>query len=128
MAVTEVVQNSYEQEIIRRLEKKSDDIELIDLSEHFKDGKVIIDVITLDSASCSPCQYMMEVVIKAAKKFNSMIEYNEHKIKNRSGLQMMATLGVKNIPAICINGKVEFSSRTPKQTELEERIEKYFTE
>ena len=41
-----------------------DDVDAAGLRAH---KPVIVDVITLDSTSCAPCQYMMEAVSQAAE-------------------------------------------------------------
>ena len=87
--------------------------------------KVTIDVITLDSDSCAPCQYMMDAVKEASKKFGDKVEYIEHKIKQKESVACMISLGVSNIPTICIDGKTEYVSIIPPQDELEKLTEKY---
>lgn len=87
--------------------------------------KVTIDVITLDSESCAPCQYMMGAVREASKKFGDKVEYIEHKIKQKESVACMISLGVKNIPTICIDGTTEYVSIIPPQEELEKLTEKY---
>lgn len=85
--------------------------------------EVIIDVITLDSTSCAPCQYMMEAVEKAAAKAFVKVYINEHKIKARVGLGMMKKLGVRNLPTICIDGEIVFASIIPDLQTLVKAIE-----
>jgi len=65
---------------------------------------------------------MMELVERLKPQFNEKIEIFEHKIKTREGLLMMKSLGVRNIPTICINGKVRFISITPPLSQLIESI------
>ena len=48
--------------------------------------KVTIDVITLDSESCAPCQYMMNAVRAATEKFGDGIDLVEHKIKQKESV------------------------------------------
>jgi uroporphyrinogen decarboxylase len=84
---------------------------------------VVIDVITLDSTSCAPCQYMLEAVHKAANTTPVRVYINEHKIKVRHGIGMMVKLGVKNLPTICIDGEIRFASMIPDQKTLVGAIE-----
>ena len=86
---------------------------------------VTLDVITLDSESCAPCQYMMAAVREATKKFGDKVEYVEHKIKDKESVACMTTLGVGNIPTICIDGVTEYVSIIPPKEELEKLIESY---
>jgi MtaA/CmuA family methyltransferase len=123
-AVAEVVHDEYARKIARETtgaaEDAYDDIEVPSYRKH---REVIVDVITLDSTSCAPCQYMMEAVEKAAAKSFVKVYINEHKIKARAGLGMMKKLGVKNLPTICIDGEVAFASVIPDIKTLVKAIE-----
>jgi MtaA/CmuA family methyltransferase len=113
-AVTRIVRDIYHREFVKTLainkpEKKSE----IDLSTYWKKDKVIVDIITLDSSSCAPCQYMVEAVRLAAEPFGSHVECHEHSIKKKAGIEMMQALGVKNVPVTVINGEITFISNIP---------------
>lgn len=103
------------------------EIEKLDLSAHWSDKRVIIDVITLDSSSCAPCQYMVDAVERAARSFNGKVQFKEHRIKDAEGVQMMFTLGVRNLPTIVMDGNIEFISQIPPVHTIEERIEYYLS-
>ncbi|MGQ8337180.1 uroporphyrinogen decarboxylase family protein [Sunxiuqinia sp. A32] len=122
-AVTELVYDEYAQQVTREMEHTSS-LQPLSLDGHFEDGKVIIDIITLDSASCAPCQYMVEAVQQASSDFGKKVIVNEHKIKDVDGIRMMMALGVQNVPTTCINGKVEFISQIPPKSEIIAAIEK----
>ncbi len=79
---------------------------------------VMIDVITLDSESCAPCQYMMEAVRKASEDFGNKVVYKEHKVKDKEAVIMMVKLGVSNIPTICIDGEIKHVSIIPSKEQL----------
>ncbi|MDZ8119975.1 uroporphyrinogen decarboxylase family protein [Pontiella agarivorans] len=123
-AVADMVHDEYARETAKSLQAKEmdsfDDVEVPDYQA--ADG-VILDVITLDSTSCAPCQYMMEAVKKAAEKTTAKCYINEHKIKVREGIGMMVKLGVKNLPTICINGEPKFASIIPDITTLVNAID-----
>ena len=123
-AVAEMVHDEYAREAAKSLKaKETDGFEDIQLPNYNMANTVLIDVITLDSTSCAPCQYMMEAVEKAAEVANPICYINEHKIKVRQGIGMMVKLGVKNLPTICINGDVKFASIIPDQNTLVAAIE-----
>ena len=123
-AVAEMVHDEYAREAAKSLKaKEADGFEDIQLPNYNMANTVLIDVITLDSTSCAPCQYMMEAVEKAAEVANPICYINEHKIKVRQGIGMMVKLGVKNLPTICINGDVKFASIIPDQNTLVAAIE-----
>ena len=77
-----------------------------------------VDVVTLDSESCAPCQYMMEAVYQAARIFGESIVYKEHKIKAKEGVVAMLKLGVTNVPTLVVDGKIRFVSIIPDETSL----------
>ena len=125
LAVTELVHDEFLQGSLRASEVITTEIELLDLSGHWRDDKVVIDIITLDSSSCAPCQYMVAAVERAVESFGEDVIYKEHKIKDKEGVQMMASLGVKNIPTIVMNGNLEFISQIPPIKRIEEKIQEY---
>jgi MtaA/CmuA family methyltransferase len=122
-AVSTLVYDEYIQLATRNIEHSSS-LQPLSLDGHWHDDKVVIDVITLDSGSCAPCQYMMEAVNQASTGFGDQVVIHEHKIKDVNGIRMMMALGVKNVPTICINGKVSFISQIPPRSELEAYIMK----
>lgn len=123
-AIAEVVHDEYAREAAKTLAaKEADSFEDITLPNYQMANTVLIDVVTLDSTSCAPCQYMMEAVERAAKAASPICYINEHKIKVRQGIGMMVKLGVKNLPTICINGEVKFASIIPDQKTLVAAIE-----
>lgn len=85
------------------------------LPDYTDPRKVYIDVITLDSESCAPCQYMMEAVQEAAGKLGDTIVYQEHKIKDKAGVVAMMKLGVSNVPTIVVDGDISFVSIIPDE-------------
>jgi uroporphyrinogen decarboxylase len=121
-AVTGMVYDAYERQVVREMAHNSS-LEPLDLTGHWTEGKVVIDVITLDSSSCAPCQYMMEAVRQAASGFGDKVVVNEYKIKEKDGIRMMLSLAVQNVPTTCINGKVAFISQIPPKTEIIKAIE-----
>ncbi len=79
---------------------------------------VIVDVVTLDSASCAPCQYMVGAATEAATTFGERVIVREHKITTHAGLGYMNKLNVTAVPSICIDGVPRFASLIPDSNEL----------
>jgi uroporphyrinogen decarboxylase len=117
-AVTHVVQDPYERDAVKAMAVKETNGPVLDMHDYGQSDKVIIDVITLDSEACAPCQYMCEAVRAISPEFEGIVEWREHKIKYRESLVFMTSLMVRNIPTICIDGKITFVSRIPKREEL----------
>ncbi len=120
-AVAGMVYDKHARHVIRKM-KPTSALQPMNLTGHFADGKVIIDIITLDSASCAPCQYMVEAVKKASEAFDERVIINEYKIKDVDGIRMMMALGVQNLPTTCINGRIKFISHIPPKSEIENAI------
>jgi len=124
-AVTQLVQDELLQGELRASTASVSEVQKLDLSDHWRSDKVVVDVITLDSSSCAPCQYMVDAVLRACKPFGEAVICKEYRIKEEEGVQMMATLNVMNIPTIVIDGNVEFISQIPPIHEISERIRYY---
>jgi len=65
----------------------------------------------------------VEAVRQVAPHFEAIVEWREHKIKHQASIQFMTALMVKNIPTICIDGKITFVSRIPGKQELIQAIQ-----
>ncbi len=127
-AVSELIYNQYLQDVTRNLEKKDSKLDILNMRDYGKSDKVIVDIVTLDSESCAPCQYMVEVVKRIAPHFEGVVEWREHSIKKMEAVSFMSSLMVKNIPTICIDGKIAFVSQIPPQSQLIEAIQKRINE
>ncbi len=117
-AITELVNDPYKQDVVRAMEKKEMDLILPDMKDYGQADRVVVDIITLDSESCAPCQYMVEAVRKVVPEFEGIVEWREHSIKQLDAVSFMSALMVKNLPTICIDGKIVFVSKIPPRQEL----------
>jgi uroporphyrinogen decarboxylase len=71
---------------------------------------------------------MVEAVKKVAPQFEGVVEWREHAIKKMDAVTFMSSLMVKNIPTICIDGKIVFVSKIPPKGELIAAIQKRVNE
>jgi uroporphyrinogen decarboxylase len=117
-AITELVNDPYKQDVVRAMEKKEMDLILPDMRDYGQADRVVVDIITLDSESCAPCQYMVEAVRRVVPEFEGIVEWREHSIKKLDAVTFMTALMVKNLPTICIDGKIVFVSKIPPRHEL----------
>jgi uroporphyrinogen decarboxylase len=124
VAVSEMVHDSYKREICKRtIIAKELSAAACDLPIDYRAlPHVVIDVVTLDSASCAPCQYMVDAVHRAVATIGTPVVVKEHRISSREGIAAMQKLGVKNIPTICIDGSIAFVSLIPDLRTLVARI------
>jgi MtaA/CmuA family methyltransferase len=124
VAVSKMVADPYQQDVVRTLATEEKTGEILDMRDYGQADKVIVDVITLDSEACAPCQYMVESVKSITPEFEGIVIWREHKIKHQESLVFMTSLMVRNIPTICIDGKITFVSRIPSHEELISAIHK----
>ncbi|NLZ72224.1 MAG: uroporphyrinogen decarboxylase, partial [Bacteroidales bacterium] len=85
--------------------------------------KPLVEVFTLDSATCAACTYMMDAVNIAYGEFKNKINVVEYKFTQKENIARVKKMGVKNLPSIYINGNLKFSSLIPSKKELYEAIE-----
>ena len=126
--VGQLVRDPYRQETVQAMAHESQFDDVLDMSQYGRADKTIVDIITLDSEACAPCQYMVEAVQKIAPEFDGIVEWREHKIKYRESIVFMTSLLVKNVPTICIDGQITFVSKIPPKEELVAAIQKRINE
>ena len=124
-AVAEMVHDAYRREVAKRtiVVRTAESAAELPPINYDDEPHVTIDIVTLDSASCAPCQYMVDAVHRAARHLAEPLRIREHRIATREGIAMMHRLGVRNIPTICIDGEVAFASIIPDLHTLTDRIE-----
>ncbi len=127
-AISELVFSQYLQDVARKLDKGENVLDILNMKDYGQSDKVIVDIVTLDSESCAPCQYMVEAVKRVAPYFEGVVEWREHPIKKMEAVTFMSSLMIKNIPTICIDGKITFVSQIPPQNQLIEAIQKRINE
>ena len=128
-AVTSLVHDDYQREVIRTLmENQPEEEKLPDMSEYGQTDKVIVDIITLASESCAPCKYMVDAVKNIAPEFEGILEWREHSIKKMEAVNFMNALMVRSLPTICIDGKIAFTSKIPPRSELIQAIQNRINE
>jgi len=108
--------------ILSSYEARTYDLNSIQLPEYDQLQKPLMEVFTLDSASCAACGYMMAAANRAAEILNGQVDIVEYKITRPENIARMMKLGIKNLPAILINGELRFSSLIPSQQDLLEAI------
>jgi uroporphyrinogen decarboxylase len=122
-AVAEMVYDDYKREVAKKsLAAKGFNFDYIQLPNYDNCEEIILDIITLDSSSCAPCQYMVEAAYKAVADLSIKTIIREHKIKYKEGIGMMCKLGVSSLPTICIDGAIVFISIIPDKPTLQAAI------
>ncbi len=93
------------------------------LPDYERLARPLIEVFTLDSATCAACTYMMEAAGVAKAHFGAAIDVVEYKFTVKENIARCKAMGVKNLPSIYINGKLCFSSLIPSKDKLQKAIE-----
>jgi len=84
---------------------------------------VLIEVLTIDSATCAACGYMKAAADDMTEIYGSeKVKVIERKILEPENIARLDKLGVGNLPAMAINGKVTHVSLIPSRSELEKEV------
>jgi len=98
------------------------DLESIAIPDYAHLERPLVEVFTLDSSTCAACGYMLMAAQRAARDLEGKMDMVEYKATSAENIARMARMGVKNLPAILINGELKFSSLIPGNAELVEAI------
>ncbi len=90
----------------------------VDIPDYDSLEKPLIEVFTLDSATCAACTYMMGAANDAKNHFCGEIEVVEYKFTLKENIARVKKMGVSNLPSIYINGQLKYSSIIPSKDEL----------
>lgn len=99
------------------------DLDAVELPDYEHLTKPLVEVFTLDSATCAACTYMMGAANVAKATYDDKIDMVEYKFTIKENIARCMKMGVKNLPSIYINGQLKFSSLIPSKEELEKAIE-----
>ncbi len=95
----------------------------VELPDYKNLTKPLVEVFTLDSATCAACTYMMGAAQVAKDQFGDEIDMVEYKFTIKENIARCKKMGVKNLPSIYINGELKFSSIIPSREELAKAID-----
>ncbi|MCF7944614.1 MAG: uroporphyrinogen decarboxylase [Spirochaetia bacterium] len=85
--------------------------------------KPLIEVFTLDSATCAACTYMLASAVEAKEEyFGDAIDVVEYKYTTKQNIARCMAMGVKQLPSIYINGELAYSSIIPSRDELIQKV------
>ncbi len=120
-----VIETDKVREMVKNYEAPTLDIE-VELPDYENLKKPLIEVFTLDSATCAACTYMMGAINKAKDEFGDKIDLVEYKFTIKENIARCVKLGVTNLPCVYINGKLVWSSIIPSQEELFKVVKESF--
>ncbi len=103
----------------------ADDCVPADMPDYTHLDRPLVEVYTIDADTCPACGYMLDAAQVTTAKFGGRVEVLERKTVARENIRRAKKLGLKNLPALLINGELKFSSIIPNRKELEAEIERY---
>jgi uroporphyrinogen decarboxylase len=110
-------------QIVGNYQAASTDVD-VQLPDYAHLDKTLIEVFTIDSATCAACTYMVGAANLAKAEFGDKVEVIEYKIMQRENIARVKKMGLTNLPAMVINGELKFSSIIPSKKELIAEVEK----
>jgi uroporphyrinogen decarboxylase len=111
-------------EMVKNYQAEEVNTDSIKLPDYNNLDKPLIEVFTLDSATCAACTYMKAVAMNVKEEYEKDIDVVEYKYNSKENIARMTKVGVKQLPSIYINGELKFSSIVPNKEELIEELEK----
>jgi uroporphyrinogen decarboxylase len=100
------------------------DIE-INIPDYHNLSRPLVEVFTLDSATCAACSYMMNVSNEVKAENQELFDLKEYKFTIKENIARCMKQGVKHLPSLYINGELKWSSIIPSKKELLDEIKKY---
>lgn len=120
-----VAQAALETDAVREMVKNyvavAEDIE-VELPDYDHLEKPLVEVFTLDSATCAACTYMMAAAKEAKANFGDSIDVVEYKYTTKENIARIKKMQVPNLPSMYINGQIKFRSLVPSKEKLEAAI------
>ncbi len=104
--------------IVANYQAQDIDLSGVELPDYAHLQRPLVEVFTLDSAACAACSYMMAAAQRAVDALPGQVDMVEYKITRPENIARLMKMGIKNLPAIVINGELRFSSIIPSQSEL----------
>lgn len=112
-----VLQTDEVREMVKNYVSSDDDVE-VELPDYASLTKPLMEVFTLDSATCAACTYMMGAASAAKADYGDRIDMVEYKFTEKENIARCKKMGVTNLPSIYINGELKFKSIIPSSEEL----------
>ena len=105
-------------------EAADDDIE-VRLPDYANLDKPLVEVFTLDAATCAACTYMLAAAMQAKAEFGDRVDVREYKYTVREDVARTKKMKVEKLPSIYINGEPKWSSIIPNRQEYFDEIKKH---
>ena len=111
--------------MLQNYEQPEVDLDSVVIPDYRHLSKPLIELFTLDSASCAACTYMVRSALDAVAAISEDIDVIEYKFTKPENVARVMKMGVKNLPSLYINGELKFSSIIPEQQTLINELKKF---
>ncbi|MEG2455217.1 MAG: uroporphyrinogen decarboxylase family protein [Oscillospiraceae bacterium] len=101
----------------------AEDNTAVELPDYAALKKPLMEVFTLDSATCAACTYMLGAASAAKAEYGEKLDMVEYKFTEKENIARCKKMGVTNLPAIYLNGQLKFQSIIPSSEELRAAVE-----
>ncbi|MBW6471715.1 MAG: thioredoxin family protein [Anaerolineaceae bacterium] len=126
IGVAEAIRNPEQtRRILENYQQADMDLSHVEIPDYPHLEKPLLEVFTLDSASCAACSYMLLAAERATQAMGGKIDMVEYKMTTTENIARLKKMGIQNLPSIVINGELKFSSLIPGQQELIETIQEF---
>jgi uroporphyrinogen decarboxylase len=95
----------------------------VELPDYANLKRPLLEVFTIDSDSCAACSYMYGAAKRIAEELPGKVDVVEYKITKPENIARIKKLGIKNLPAMFVNGELKFSSIIPSNRELKDIVQ-----
>ncbi|MBC8452588.1 MAG: uroporphyrinogen decarboxylase, partial [Spirochaetes bacterium] len=103
---------------------KEDSTVEVELPDYKNLDHILIEVLTIDSATCAACGYMKAAADEVAAVYKGRtVKVVERKILEPENIVRLGKMGVSNLPTIALHGVVSFISVIPNRQELTAAID-----
>ncbi len=99
------------------------DVSSVNLPDYDNLARPLVEVFTLDSATCAACTYMLDAAVKAAQEAGVPVDLVEYKFTERENVARCVRMGVDKLPSIYLNGALKYASIIPTKKELADLIQ-----
>lgn len=121
-AAQAVLETDKVREMLKNYVAVEEDVQ-VDLPDYAALKKPLVEVFTLDSATCAACAYMMNAANIAKADYGDGIDMVEYKFTIKENIARIKKMGVPNLPSLYINGQLKFRSIIPSREELSQAID-----
>jgi uroporphyrinogen decarboxylase len=123
-AAQAVKQTDSIRELIAGYEKAANDA-VVEIPDYANLDKVLVELFMLDSETCAACTYMYKLVVDAYDEIKDIADYVEYKLTVKGNIARVRKMGIKNLPAICVNGDIKWVSLIPDREEFIKEVRSY---